>query len=158
MLNDYGAAGIRFFWCIMAKNRLEVSYDFAFHLVALSTGVKAYKLAWTLNRDLQINLSKADNLSINFSRGKSLSIANYTSKREHQTVRLLKNRSEDFDSKRNTCLLPELTKFEYLLMVSDDSTTFDINTFISKIEQIPFVDFALSVDTAKLKSKDNLIF
>ena len=154
----------------MAKNRLKVSYDFDFHLVALSTRVKAYKLAWTLNRDLQINLSRADNISIDFSRGKSLSIANYISKREHQTVRLLKNRSEyadnkssifrqeDADSKRNIFLLPEFKKIEYLLMVSDDSGTFDINAFISTIEQIPLVDFVLSVDTAKLKSRDNLIF
>ena len=142
----------------MAKNRLEVSYDFDFHLVALSTGLKAYKLAWTLNRDLQINLSKADNISINFSRGVPLSIANYISKREHQTVRLLKNRSEYADNKSNVFLLPEFKKFEYLLMVSDDSATFDVNTFISTIEQIALVDFVLSVDAAKLKSRYNLIF
>ena len=142
----------------MAKNRLKVSYDFDFHLVALSTSLKAYKLAWMLNRDLQINLSKADNISIDFSRGKSLSISNYISKTEYQTVRLLRNRSEDFDSKPDNCLLPEFKKFEYLLMVSDDSVTFDINAFIYKIEQIPFVDFLLLVDTATLKSKDNLIF
>ena len=154
----------------MAKNRLEVSYDFDFHLLALSTGLKAYKLAWTLNRDLQINLSKLDNISINFSKGEPLSIANYISKGEHQTVRLLKNRSEyadsksnsfpseDADNKSNIFLLPEFKQFEYLLMVSDDSATFDINTFISTIEQIPLLDFLLSVDAAKLKSRDNLIF
>lgn len=142
----------------MAKNRLKVSYDFDFHLMALSTGLKSYKLAWRLNRALHINLYRADNISIDFSRGKSLSIANYISKTEHQTIRLLKNHSENFDSKRDTYLLPEFKKFEYLLIVSDDSVTFDINAFISKIEQIPFVDFLLSVDTATLKTRDNLIF
>ena len=142
----------------MAKNRLKVSYDFDFHLVALSTSLKAYKLAWTLNRDLHINLYKADNISIDFSRGKSLSITNYISKTEHQTVRLLKNRSEYADNKSNIFLLPEFKKFEYLLMVSDDSATFDVDAFISTIEQIPLVDFVLSVDAAKLKSRYNLIF
>ena len=142
----------------MAKNRLDVSYDFAFHLVALNTNVKEYKLAWVLNRDLQINLSKMDNISIGFSGGKSLSISNFIYEREYQTFRLLKNRSESFDDQYNAYLLPEMKNFDYFLMVADDSTTFDINPFISTIKQIPFVQFAVLVDTASLKSKDNLIF
>ena len=142
----------------MAKNRLDVSYDFAFHLVALNTSVKEYKLAWVLNRDLQINLSKIDNISIGFSGGRSLSISNFIYEREYQTFRLLKNRSENLDDQYNAYLLPEMKNFDYFLMVADDSTTFDINPFISTIKQIPFVQFAVSVDTASLKSKDNLIF
>ena len=142
----------------MAKNRLEISYDFAFHLVALNTSVKEYKLAWSLNRELQLDLTKKDNISIDFSKGKPLAISNYICEKEYQTFRLLRNRSENFDNQINAYLIPELKNFDYFLMVADDSTTFDINPFISTIKQIPFVQFAVTVDTAVLRSKDNLIF
>ena len=142
----------------MAKNRLDVSYDFEFDLIALNTTVKEYKLAWALNRDLQLNLAKKDNISIDFSRGKALSISNYYCSTEYQEFRLLRNRSDEFDAQYNAYLIPELKNFDYFLMVADDSSTFEINPFISTIKQIPFVQFAVSVDTAALKSKDNLIF
>lgn len=142
----------------MARNRLEVSYDFEFDLVAVNTSVKGYKLAWALNRDLRIQLSKQENISIDFSGGKSLSISNYACHTEHRTVRLLKNRADDFEEQFNAYLIPELKNFDYFLMVADDSSSFQINPFISTVKQIPFVQFAVSVDTAALKSKDNLIF
>ena len=142
----------------MAKNRLDVSYDFAFHLVALNTNVKEYKLAWAINRELQLELSKSDNVSIDFSGGKTLSISNFICEKEYQTFRLLKNRAENFDDQFNAYLIPEMKNFDYFLMVADDSTTFEINPFISTIKQIPFVQFAVTVDTAVLRSKDNLIF
>ena len=142
----------------MAKNRLEISYDFDFHLVALNTSVKEYKLAWGLNRELNLELAKKHNISIDFQGGKSLSISNFVCEKEYQIFRLLKNRAENFDDQYNAYLIPEMKNFDYFLMVADDSTTFEINPFISTIKQIPFVQFAVSVDTAVLRSKDNLIF
>lgn len=142
----------------MAKNRLDVSYDFEFDLIAVNSSVKEYKLAWALNKDLHLQLAKQENISIDFSGGKSLSVSNYSCETEYQVFRLLKNRAEDFDEKYNAYLIPELKNFDYFLMVADDSMTFQINPFISTIKRIPFVQFAVSVDTAALKSKDNLIF
>lgn len=142
----------------MAKNRLEVSYDFEFDLIAVNTSVKEYKLAWAINKKLGLELGKKANISIDFSGGKSLSISNFYCETSHQIYRLLKNRAEDFDEQYNAYLIPELKNFDYFLMIADDSSTFEINPFISVIKQIPFVQFAVSVDTAVLKSKDNLIF
>lgn len=142
----------------MAKNRLDVSYDFEFDLIAINTNVKEYKLAWAMNKDLGLNLSKQENISIDFSGGKSLSISNYICKTEHMEFRLLKNKAENLHEKFNAFLIPEMRHFDYFLMVADDSMTFEINPFISTIKEIPFSLFAVSVDTSALKSKDNLIF
>ena len=142
----------------MAKNRLEVSYDFQFDLIAVNTNVKEYKLAWAVNKELGLSLSKEENISIDFSKGKSLSISNYSCKTEYQTFRLLKNKAENQGEQFNAFLIPELKNFDYFLMVADDSMTFQINPFISTIKEIPFVLFAVSVDTSALKSRDNLIF
>lgn len=142
----------------MAKNRLDVSYDFEFDLIAVNTSVKEYKLAWALNKEIGLNLAKEENVSIDFSGGKSLSISNYLCKTEHQLFRLLKNKAENLEEKFNAFLVPELKNFDYFIMVADDSMTFEVNPFISTIKEIPFVQFAVSVDTSALKSKDNLIF
>lgn len=142
----------------MAKNKLQVIYDFDFLLLALNANVKPYKLAWSLNKELKLNLVKADNIEIGFNEERSLSIQNFLDSTEFQTVRLIRNRAEDLDGAYNAYLLPELKNFDYLLLLENETNTFDENVFISEIKQIPFVQFTTKIDIQSLKSKDNLIF
>lgn len=142
----------------MAKNKLQVTYDFDFLLLALNASVKPYKLAWSLNKDLGLNLVKSENIEIGFNEQKSLSIQNFIDSDEFQTVRLLRNRAEDINGAFNAFLLPELKNFDYFLLLENETNTFNENAFISEIKQIPFVQFITRIDTQSLKSKDNLIF
>lgn len=142
----------------MAKNKLQVTYDFDFLLLALNASVKPYKLAWSLNKDLGLNLVKSENIEIGFNEQKSLSIQNFIDSDEFQTVRLLRNRAEDLNGAFNAFLLPELKNFDYFLLLENETNTFNENAFISEIKQIPFVQFITRIDTQSLKSKDNLIF
>lgn len=142
----------------MAKNKLQVTYDFDFLLLALNASVKPYKLAWSLNKDLGLNLVKSENIEIGFNEQKSLSIHNFIDSDEFQTVRLLRNRAEDLNGAFNAFLLPELKNFDYFLLLENETNTFNENAFISEIKQIPFVQFITRIDTQSLKSKDNLIF
>lgn len=142
----------------MAKNKLQVSYDFDFLLLALNSNVKGYKLAWALNKELGLNLLKSDNIELYFNEHKSLSIQNFTDVTEFQQVRLIKNRAEDVDGAFNAFLLPELKNFDYLILLENESITFNENVFISEIKEIPFVQFVSKINTKSLKSKDNLIF
>lgn len=142
----------------MAKNKLQVTYDFDFLLLALNANVKPYKLAWSLNKELGLNLIMTDNIEIGFVEEKSLSIQNYIDSDEFQTVRLIRNRAEDTDGAYNAYLLPELKNFDYLLLLENETNSFDENTFITEIKQIPFVQFITKINAQTLKSKDNLIF
>ena len=142
----------------MAKNRLNVAYDFDFDLIAINAPVKEYKLAWAMNQNMGLNLAKQENVNLDFSRGKLLSISNFICKTQHQVFQLLKNRTDSDEDQLQAFLLPEMKHFDYFMKVVDDSSTFDINPFISSLKQIPFVQFAIKVDIAVLKSKDNLIF
>jgi hypothetical protein len=142
----------------MAKNKLDISYEIDFDLIAINASVKEYKLAWVLNKSLGWNLAKKKNIEIEFTGNKNLSISNYFYKTEYQSFRLLKNRAEDLEEQFNAFLIPELKNFDYFVMLENESDSFDLNSFISKIKQIPFVQFAVIVDTAALKSRDNLIF
>ena len=142
----------------MAKNKLQVTYDFDFLLLALNASVKPYKLAWSLNKELGLHLVMTDNIEIGFNEQKSLSIQNYIDSDEFQTVRLIRNRAEDTDGAYNAYLLPELKNFDYLLLLENETNSFDENAFISEIKQIPFVQFITRINAQTLKSKDNLIF
>lgn len=142
----------------MAKNKLQVTYDFDFLLLALNANVKPYKLAWSLNKELGLNLVMTDNIEIGFVEEKSLSIQNYIDSDEFQTVRLIRNRAEDIDGAYNAYLLPELKNFDYLLLLENETNSFDENAFITEIKQIPFVQFITRINAQTLKSKDNLIF
>ena len=77
---------------------------------------------------------------------------------EHQTVRLILNKSENINEQYGPFLIPELKNFDYLLVLENESNTFDENAFINNTKQIPFVQFAIKVDLQTLKSRDNLIF
>jgi hypothetical protein len=142
----------------MAKNKLDISYEIDFDLIAINASIKEYKLAWVLNKSLGWDLAKKNNIEIEFTGNKSLSVSNYFYKTEYQSFRLIKNRAEDLEEQFNAFLIPELKNFDYFVMLENESDSFDLNSFISKIKQIPFVQFAVIVDTAALKSRDNLIF
>ncbi|WP_420387510.1 IPExxxVDY family protein [Roseivirga sp.] len=142
----------------MAKNKLQVSYDFDFLILALNANVKPYKLAWSINKELGLNLIMAENIEIGFNEKKSLSILNYIDSDEFRTVRLIKNRAEETEEAFNAYLLPELKNFDYFLLLENETNTFDENAFISEIKQIPFVQFTTKINAQTLKSKDNLIF
>ena len=142
----------------MGKNKLAIEYDFEFELVAINASAKEYKLAWALNREFGLDFKKHENIEMSFLGDKAMYISNFLSSTEHQTIRLLNNRAEEGEEKFNAFLIPELKNFDYFVLVDDESGTFDINAFISKIKEIPFVQFVVSVDASNLKSKDNLIF
>lgn len=142
----------------MVVNKLQVDYDFDFLLVALNSNVKPYKLAWYINRALEVTLVMKENIQIEFKKNKNLYIQNYEAHGTHYLLRLLKNRAEDVEDIYQAYLLPELKNFDYFLLLENDTNTFDEKTFLNQIKEIPFVQFATQVDAETLKSRDNLIF
>ncbi len=142
----------------MSKNKLEVVYDFDFSLFALNANVKSYKIAWYLNTNEGFNFERTQELDIEFNRSKHINIVHYLHEDEYSKFRILKNRAEVSEDSYDAFLLPEMKQFDYLIMLENESSTFDENVFFNKIRQIPFVQFAIKVDLKTLKSRDNLIF
>lgn len=142
----------------MVVNKLQVDYDFDFLMLALNSNVKPYKLAWYINKALQVTLVKAENIQIEFKQNKHLYIQNFEAQGAHYVLRLLKNRAEDEEDAYQAYLLPELKNFDYFLLLENDTNTFDEKSFFNQIKEIPFVQFTTKVDATTLKSRDNLIF
>ncbi len=141
----------------MKKTRLTADYYYNFTLLGLSSVAKEYKLAWSLNQVLQINLVKQDDIKIEFLNKNILVISNFLYQSENAIIRFLNNKSFD-QGDESLFLIPELRNFDFLIQIIDDADTFDIKEIIPKISALNVVSFVTEIDTDKLKSKENLIF
>jgi len=142
----------------MKKNKLVVDFVFDFELLGLISPAKDYKMAWTINQALSIKLVKNQDLEIEFVNDKHLIISNYIFETENSTLRLLKNKTVDNNEPSVSFLLPELRNFDYFIMVEDHAEAFSITEMVTKIKNVPIIQYISRLDTDKLKSKENLIF
>ncbi len=142
----------------MAKNKLNVEFSYDFVLLGIISPLKEYKLAWKINKCLEINLVKEVDVEIEFFNQSDLVISNFLYQTENSEFRLLKNKSVSSNSRANVYLLPELQSFDYVVMVSGFEDTFSIDTVKSELQAIPGVQYIKLFDVESLKSRENLIF
>jgi len=139
------------------SKRLIIEYDFEFDLIGIVSHVKEYKLAWLLNNILGIRLVKQKDLAINFTNN-NLIISNFEFATEYLTYQLLKNQSVCKPTGKPYYLLPELKKFDFLLMIKDESGIIVLDEVIKKIRKLSEVYYTMQADLSQLDSKENLIF
>lgn len=140
----------------MGKNRLVIDPDYEFDLYGIITTIKEYKLAWELNKVLDIHLIKQEDFKFDLLREGPLVISNFLFETEHLQYRLLKNKPVDQSVNKTVYLLPELQKFDFLLIIKGLSKQDD--DIVSKIKSIPLIDFASRFNVSELRAKENLIF
>ncbi len=140
----------------MKKNKLLIDYEYDFSLFSLLTNLREYKLAWHINQVLHIRLVKEEDLRFNFLNSQNLIISNYKFATEHTTFRLLKNKSVQEGS--NSCLIPELSQFDYLIMLQGVGDFFEGIDVEKALKEIPLVQYLSNVNINQLKSRENLIF
>lgn len=138
----------------MKKTRLTADYSFSFELFGLTSVAREYKLAWSINQSMGINLTKQKDHIIHFIDESKLIISHFLYQSEYGYFRLLKNRSCEGDL---AFLVPEMKNFDYLVIFDDESGAISPNNVINRLSENPLVEFVARIDTDKLKSKDNLI-
>lgn len=142
----------------MKKKKLEAELSFEFSLIALISELKEFKLAWHINAAFDIQLVKKKDIELEFIKGQNLLISNYFHETEHSYIRILKNKSIISFGEGPAFLLPELNKFDFLILIKGYEDTLPIADFKNKIAAIPKVQFAQAFEIENLKSKENLIF
>jgi hypothetical protein len=143
----------------MKKTRLASDYSYDFTVLGLTSVAKEYKLAWSMNHALHLNLKKQNDITIQFLNNSSLVISNYLHQSENSSIRLLKNKSfAAGDDINSLYLVPELKNMDYLILINDEAGAMDVQEIIENISRLDIVEFVTRIDTEKLKSKENLIF
>ena len=142
----------------MKTIKLSVDYDYDFEVIGLITSLKGYKLAWSINNELKIDLRKEEDVTIDFLKEGKLVIINYNFKTEYSNFRLIKNKSCEFVNIASPYLIPELKEYDYFIQVQDENSFLSTPSIKEKLNNINGIEYIKIIETENLKSKDNLIF
>jgi hypothetical protein len=140
----------------MKKTKLFIEPTFDFELIGLVSPVKDYKMAWLINRDLDLDLVRSEDLQIEFLSSPRLEISQYFLSLPHGYIQLLKNKAIN-TSQQLAYLIPELRNLDYFLLVQDHTQQLSITSFVDHLTKNPFIQSVVRLDVSKLKSKENLL-
>lgn len=140
----------------MKKTKLFVEPTFDFELLGLVSPVKDYKMAWLINRDLNIQLVRSEDVKIEFVSSQRLEISQFFLSLPHGYIQLLKNKALN-TSQQLAYLIPELRNLDYFLLVQDQTQQTSIATFVDYLTLNPLIQSVVKLDISKIKSKENLL-
>ncbi|MDA0193667.1 MAG: IPExxxVDY family protein [Bacteroidetes bacterium] len=142
----------------MKKTKLKIDYDYDFQLYGIVTNAREYKLAWSINKGLKINLVKQKDILIPMANQGDLTITNLLFETENSSLRLIGNRSVGSSDGGKANLIPELSNFTHFFVVRDEGDNFGSQELIRLLKAISVIDYLTLIEIDKLKNKDNLIF
>ncbi len=136
----------------MAIYTLEITEDYSFDLIGLSSHERDYRLAWALNRNMGWRLIRLEDLICENKKGISTHPHfRYMNWLDQTEITLIDNKTQE------GLFLPELSQFDYVLKVENSRDELD-DSFFRKLKRTPFLMTAFQIDVEKLKSKRNLLF
>ncbi len=149
-------------------------FEQPYKLIAIHSSVEEYKLAYLLNKHLNLNLARMPK-DIDLHKGKE---SNYFSHfifedlQKDCTYHLVSNiaRQEgrsgldvnslfgDHLAVKKSILLPEFRQVDFLVKIEDELDTVSLKMLTSGIMTIPHISTAYAIDFHHIKNKENLIF
>lgn len=138
----------------MSKHRLYVDFDFEFTLICIISSLKDYRLCWAINRALNIQLARQDDVEISNEK-----------KRQEAFFNLFRYEDEiDFlhyyfiaNKAAGAFLLPELKRVDYLLMLRGDAAEDKKEEILRQLKKLAGIETLFAANPAELRSKENLI-
>lgn len=159
----------------MALHKLQVDdfYNDSYILIAIHCRLEDYRLAYLLNKHLELKLERKEK-DIDFKYlESSYSIFEWDNETEYVFWNLVSNvckKEEDslystgtlFETNEKVLktfhLISEHKKVDYFIKISDEIQNVDEQHILSKLQAIPQIITSYTVDPLKIKSKDHLIF
>jgi hypothetical protein len=163
----------------MAIHKLDLGEfdEIDYHLIAIHTSLEDYRLAYFINQKLPINLGKNKNeIQINIKEGETkFSRFYYHDVEKGISWNLIQNKNEVIQQKNDTrqnnlfsninmevstkvYLLPEFKKADYFLKIENLEDDLNVTHIQALLNTIDNISTAYTIETNKIKSKNNLIF
>ena len=154
---------------------LDEVFEQPYKLLAIHSSVEEYKLAYLLNKHLNLKLARTPG-DIDLHKGKeSIFFAHFIHEdlQNYCTYHLVSNVarqegrsgivekslfSEDQLAVKKSFLLPEFKKVDFLMKIVDEQDAVSIKKLTSGIMEIPQVSTVYVIDFHQIKTKENLIF
>ena len=150
----------------------EINYQ----LVAIHTSLEDYRLAYFINQKLHVNLNKSiKEIQITVKEGEAhFSRFHYYEKKKEISWDLIQNKNEVIQHKKDNSqnlfsnttlevltkvhLLPEFKKVDNNIKIDNCDETISVSDVMTLLNTIDNISTVYTVDTNKIKSKNNLIF
>jgi hypothetical protein len=162
----------------MAIHKLDLGEfdEIDYHLIAIHTSLEDYKLAYFINQKLQINLGINKNeIQINIKEGETkFSRFSYQNIEKTISWNLIQNKNEVIQHNNDNIqnlfsnitmevstkvyLLPEFKKVDYFLKIENMDDVMNVEEIQALLNTIDNISTAYTVETNKIKAKNNLIF
>jgi hypothetical protein len=150
----------------------EVDYE----LIAIHTSLEDFRLAYFINQQLPIILSRSnDEIGVKTKDGEAM-FAKFSFEDVSKDINwtLIQNKNEIIVKKKSleqnlfldenveinnkVYLLPELKKVDYFLKIENNCNTYKVDGIIQKLNNIDWISTVYDVNPETIKSKNNLIF
>jgi len=159
----------------MALHKLQVDdlYDDAYKLIAIHCRLEDYRLAYLLNKNLDLKLArKEDDLDFQYLKS-SYSIFEWYNEDQYVTWNLVSNvckKEEEslyssgtlFDTNEKVLktyhLISQYKNVDYFIKISDEIQNVNEKLILNTLQTIPQIITSYTVNPLKIKSKDHLIF
>ncbi|MRX47353.1 IPExxxVDY family protein [Pedobacter puniceum] len=138
----------------MNKKFLKLELDFDFILISITSPLKDYRLCYHINKNLQFDFIKIDDLEITYAGADTKYYSRYLYYIEEVTPEyyLIANKG------LGGYLVPELKETDYFVLIKEFIDDEDLDFFLEGLKKIEDIQAAVEVNPKKLKSKENLIF
>jgi len=134
---------------------LKFEIDLDFVLIAVTTSLKDYRVCYLINKYLNFNFIKTDDLAVDIYPSINpvyFSLYTYNWEASETDFFFIANKgSEGY-------LIPEMKKADYFLMIKNYIDDNDLENLISALNRIPEIVAAVKIDPKKIKSRENLLF
>ena len=141
----------------MKLKKLQIDYEYDFVLFGVISSVKGFKLAWSINQALSVELVKVSDIDFTLRDRKNLKVISYQFETENSKYILLNNKLKDSGGADSGYVLPEMAKIDFLLRIDGETYPNTPEKILMKLKDLSTVEYVLRVDVNKLKSKENLL-
>lgn len=126
-----------------------------FYLLAIASHENDYRLTWALNKNLNLNLVRGGDFSCNHPKHKVLtnySMYHYEDENSYLRYHLISNKSE------SGFLLPDFKNIDFILRISGDIDSDDLNNILLKLKKIDIVITAFVIEDIPERFNKMFIF
>jgi hypothetical protein len=140
---------------ILNRKILKFEIDLDFVLIAVTTSLKDYRICYLINKYLNYNFVKTDDLKVEMAQNAAPVLFSkyiYSWESTETDFYFIANKGSD------GYLVPEMRKTDYFLMIKNYIDEEDVENLISALNKIPEIVAAVKIEPKKIKSRENLLF
>lgn len=140
---------------ILNRKILSFELELDFILIAITSGLRDYRLCYHINKELNMNFRKVDDYFLNlFAGNEALQFSQYFFKIEASETEffLIANQSAA------GYLIPEMGNINYFMLIKNHLDQNDLNDALARLAHIEGIEAVMQVNPLHIKSNENLLF